>query len=59
MKARGRVTPASVSLLVLTVFGHLDKNIDSFQERPHTKRPQSAGNRNYQVETIPGVGHTM
>jgi pimeloyl-ACP methyl ester carboxylesterase len=45
---------------VLAVFGEMDKNIDPVQgAAAYEAALQAAGNQNYRVETIPGVGHTM
>ncbi len=45
---------------VLAVFGEMDKNIDPVQgAAAYEAALQAAGNQNYLVETIPGVGHTM
>lgn len=45
---------------VLAVFGEMAKNVDPVQgAAAYETALQAAGNQNYRVETIPGVGHTM
>ncbi len=45
---------------VLAVFGEMDRYIDPIQGAAAYERAlQSAGNPDYHVELIPGVGHTM
>lgn len=45
---------------VLAVFGDMDRYVDPIQgAAAYEQALRSAGNPNYQVELIPGVGHTM
>jgi hypothetical protein len=45
---------------VLAVYGELDKNIDPVQGvEAYEAALQAAGNQNYHVEIIPGVGHVL
>jgi pimeloyl-ACP methyl ester carboxylesterase len=45
---------------VLAIFGELDKNIDPIQGAEAYERAlAAAGNPDYHVELIPGIGHTM
>jgi dienelactone hydrolase len=45
---------------VLAVFGEMDRNIDPVQGAAAYKRAlAAAGNQNFHVELIPGIGHTM
>jgi pimeloyl-ACP methyl ester carboxylesterase len=45
---------------VLAVFGEMDKNVDPVQgAAAYEAALLAAGNQNYLVEAIPGVGHTM
>ena len=45
---------------VLAIYGELDKNIDPIQGgTAYETALETAGNTNYHVEVIPGVGHTM
>jgi pimeloyl-ACP methyl ester carboxylesterase len=45
---------------VLAIFGELDRSIDPIQGAEAYERAlQAAGNPDYHVEIIPGIGHTM
>jgi pimeloyl-ACP methyl ester carboxylesterase len=61
---RGLFDPVTVlentTIPVLAVFGELDKNIDPIQGAEAYERAlAAAGNPDYHVEVIPGIGHTM
>ena len=50
----------TTTIPVLAVFGELDKNIDPIQGADAYQRAlTAAGNPDFHVEVIPGVGHTM
>ena len=45
---------------ILVFYGELDKNIDPFQgAEAYETALQKAGNQDYSVEVIPGVGHVL
>jgi pimeloyl-ACP methyl ester carboxylesterase len=50
----------TTTIPVLAVFGELDKNVDPHQgSAAYEAALQEAGNTNYHVEMISGIGHTM
>ena len=51
---------AETRIPVLAIFGDLDRNIDPIQGAAAYERAlAAAGNPDYHVEIIPGIGHTM
>ena len=45
---------------VLVFYGELDKNVDPVQgAKAYQTALEKAGNKNYRIEVIPGVGHVL